>query len=68
MLEHIVRAAIMNFVLWRGKEYPVGSMTELVGREVHGEDVLRCHVEENSAPRPQNGVRWIVSKKLAASA
>lgn len=47
-VEPIVRGANLNFVPFCEKEYPVGSITELYGRvaKLHGEDVLRCHVEE----------------------
>src|SRR5260370_1235697 len=67
-VEPIVRAANLNFVPFCEKEYPVGSMTEIYGRvaKLHGEDVLRCHVEE-IAPAFLKTVLGCFPKKLAAS-
>jgi zeaxanthin glucosyltransferase len=67
-VEPIVRAANLIFVPFCEKEYPVGSMTEIYGRvaKLHGEDVLRCHVEE-IAPAFLKTVLGRFPKKLAAS-
>jgi len=67
-VEPIVRAANLNFVPFCEKEYPVGSMTEIYGHvaKLHGEDVLRCHVEE-IAPAFLKTALGCFPKKLAAS-
>jgi zeaxanthin glucosyltransferase len=67
-VEPIVRAANLNFVPFCEKEYPVGSMTEIYGRvaKLHGEDVLRCHVEEIT-PAFLKTVLGCFPNKLAAS-
>jgi MGT family glycosyltransferase len=67
-VEPIVRAANLNFVPFCEKDYPVGSMTEIYGRvaKLHGEDVLRCHVEE-IAPAFLKTALGCFPKKLAAS-
>lgn len=67
-VEPIVRAANLIFVPFCEKEYSVGSMTEIYGRvaKLHGEDVLRCHVEE-IAPAFLKTVLGCFPKKLAAS-
>jgi MGT family glycosyltransferase len=67
-VEPIVRTANLNFVPYCEKEYPVGSMTEMYGRvaKLHGEDVLRRHVEE-IAPAFLKTALGCFPKKLAAS-
>jgi len=51
-VEHVARTAGLTFVPFGEKEYPAGSMIKVYGpvAKLHGEDVLRVHLEEITPP------------------